>query len=317
MGQATSSTAFRTPPAQDGQAARTSGMPAAPSPAPDGQVAWALTPQQRTFFATFGYLHLPGLMRERMAEISAEFDRVFLAAGIRHDGGKHSVVVPFLDHSAVLSSLLEDPRLVAINAGVFAGAYNYLNSAGNFYVGDTPWHSDVPLRPVWPDCLRSINISFYLDPVTSGTGALRVIPGSHRAGEGFSDALIETLEERRHCERLGLEGSGIPALALETEPGDLIVFNNYLKHASFGGGDRRRMLVLNFSRSYPLEHRKDLQGIGYGGAVLAGAGPVRMAQLVEVLDAHERGGSPLPLAPDARAAYLSERERLRAHLDGA
>ena len=37
----------------------------------------------------------------------------------------------------------------------------------------------------------------------------------------------------------------MPGVALETVPGDLVVFNHLLKHASFGGSARRRMFVIN------------------------------------------------------------------------
>ena len=44
---------------------------------------------------------------------------------------------------------------------------------------------------------------------------------------------------------LGLEPHEIPGhIAVETSPGDLVVFNHKTFHASFGGGTRRRMFTV-------------------------------------------------------------------------
>ena len=40
-----------------------------------------------------------------------------------------------------------------------------------------------------------IKIPFYLDPLTRDTGALRVIPGSHRVGEPYADTIERDVRE--------------------------------------------------------------------------------------------------------------------------
>ena len=40
-----------------------------------------------------------------------------------------------------------------------------------------------------------IKIPFYLDPLTRDTGALRVIPGSHRVGEPYADTIERDIRE--------------------------------------------------------------------------------------------------------------------------
>lgn len=70
--------------------------------------------------------------------------------------------------------------------------YNYTGSDGNFYVGDTNWHSDqYKGRNVKG---KSFKMVFYLDPVTRNTGCLRVVPGSHRMGDEYAEALREALQ---------------------------------------------------------------------------------------------------------------------------
>ena len=47
-------------------------------------------------------------------------------------------------------------------------------------------------------------------------------------------------------ERRGTDGVDVLTVALETEPGDVVVFTHNLKYASFGEGTRRRMFTINY-----------------------------------------------------------------------
>ena len=94
----------------------------------------------------------------------------------------------------------------------------------------------------------TFKVAFYLDPVTRDTGCLRVIPGSHKRGDVFADGVQPIAEDSREgrTENLwGVSPDAVPAISLDSEPGDLVIFDHRLKHASFGGGNRRRMFTLN------------------------------------------------------------------------
>lgn len=252
-----------------------------------------LTEQQIAFFDTFGYLVFPGLLADSAGRIIDEFEAVWAAhggghGGRAHDGQRRSVIVPFADQSEYLSGLLDDPRIHDIAAGLLGDDFNYTAGDGNFYVGDTGWHSDGydGRRPL------SIKIAFYLDPVARETGCLRVIPGSHRVGEPLAEVLQRDL--RNSLAAWGLAGDQVPAVALESVPGDVVVFNHNLKHAAFGGSARRRMFTMNFCRRYPDDRLDELrEKIGhearflidrlYGEAMLRTAGPERMVHLEQVL----------------------------------
>lgn len=86
------------------------------------------------------------------------------------------------------------------------------------YHGSSAWHRDSELD------LASVGFACYLEPLTSTTGALQVLPGSHRHGrpDGEQDGA---------------------AIALETVPGDVIVFDEHLLHASSDGGVRHQWRV--------------------------------------------------------------------------
>ena len=217
-----------------------------------------LSQDQLDFFDTFGYLGFPGLLKDCIDKIIEEFEDVWVKAGRTHDGVTRSALVPLPDKSEYLSSLLDDPRIHDIASSICGEDFNYYSGDGNYYVGDTGWHSDgYNQRPV-----KSIKIAFYLDPVTTNSGALRVIPGSHRNIDSFGDLL----ESHLTSDIFGMSGDQIPAVALESNPGDVLVFNHRIKHSSWGGSDRRRMFTMNFSERYPDHLIPDLKDFLAGEA---------------------------------------------------
>lgn len=262
--------------------------------------------QHLRFFETFGYLRLPDLFRDEISAIADAFDHVWTANGRELDGlpddlARNSVVMPFIDQNVYLSALLDDPRVLDIGMALCGDDFNYCSSDGNVYSGDTPWHSDHFIGETY----TSIKIAFYLDPLNADTGGLRVIPGSHHLtdlyarsldaidfyGTGMSEGLPEST--------FGLEGASVPAVAMETKPGDVLVFHHGLKHASFGGGTRRRMFTLNMQSRHAEAHlgniRDDISLLAkyemeraYGSEMLRTATPSRMRHLEQRLanDSH-------------------------------
>jgi phytanoyl-CoA dioxygenase PhyH len=253
-----------------------------------------LTEQQLARFRTFGFLAFPGLLADRIERIAEEFEAIWAANGgghngQAHDGSARSCSVQFIDQSAYLSTLLDDPRIQGIAASILGDDFNYMGSDGNFYTGDTRWHSD---GYGGRGGTLHIKIAFYLDPLTRETGALRVIPGSHRVGEPFAEELQNNI--RNSEQAWGLTGDQIPAIALETIPGDILVFNHDLKHAAFGGSQRRRMFTMNCCQRYPESKLQDLRDYiaggarfwveqAYGEAMIRTAGPARMAHLEQCM----------------------------------
>lgn len=251
-----------------------------------------LTDQQVNFFNTFGYLGFPGLMADRIEEITHEFEMVWVDRGGGHNGKPHdgkarSCIVPFIDQRDRLASLVDDPRINAIATQLLGEDFNYMGSDGNYYVGDTGWHSDG-----WHPEIRHIKIAFYLDSLTKDTGCLRVIPGSHLISDQYAGKLQEQI--RKSEELWGVPGNAVPAIPLEVTPGDLLVFNHNTKHAAFGGGDHRRMFTINLCQRYPEakinELRQYISGAArfwideaYGPAMIRTATPSRMRHLEQVM----------------------------------
>ncbi|HIF20309.1 MAG TPA: hypothetical protein EYQ27_00020, partial [Gemmatimonadetes bacterium] len=176
-----------------------------------------LTEQHIERFNTFGYLGFPGLLADRADAIIEAFDEVWAERGGGHDGNDHgeaarSCIVPFIDQHEYLCSLLDDPRILAIQKGLLGDDFNYMGSDGNYYVGDTGWHSDG-----WHEGITHLKIAFYLDSLTRDTGCLRVIPGSHLRDTPYADTIMKKIGHS--VDEWGLAGDEVPAMALETNPG--------------------------------------------------------------------------------------------------
>lgn len=96
------------------------------------------------------------------------------------------------------------------------------------YHGASSWHRDTLLD------VASVGFACYLEPVTATTGALRVVPGSHRS---LADA----------------DGRSRAATAVATAPGDVIAFDEHLLHSSRGGAVRRQWRVDFVARPHPAD----------------------------------------------------------------
>ena len=98
-------------------------------------------------------------------------------------------------------------------------------------------------------------MAFYLDPTTRDTGALRVIPGSHRVGEPFADAL------ERHLRNggFGIDPSTVPQLPSNDARRPRRLHHSIKHSSSFGGSGRRRMYTMNFAERYPEDKLPELE----------------------------------------------------------
>ena len=251
-----------------------------------------LTTQQLAFFDTFGYLGFPGLLADRIDDITNDFEAIWTRHGGGHDGRPHdgtarSCIVQFIDLHDRLSTLLDDERITGMASSLLGDDFNYMGSDGNYYAGDTNWHSDGQHTEG-----LHIKIAFYLDRITRDTGCLRVIPGSHKMGDSYGDALQKHIGKSQDV--WNKTGADIPAVALETNPGDIVCFNHNTKHAAFGGSERRRMFTMNLCQRYPedrLGELRDYIGGGarfwveeaYGDAMIRTASPERMHHLEQAM----------------------------------
>ncbi|MEZ4727380.1 MAG: phytanoyl-CoA dioxygenase family protein [Caldilineaceae bacterium] len=203
-----------------------------------------LTQTQINFFHTFGYLAIPQLFTPaETAQIIEGFEWSIQqrGGGQGHDGSKRTMFGGPIEHLPAMCAILDHPGILGLISGVIGEDFNYCGGDGNYYSGDTRWHPDGN----WGQ-LFAVKVAFYLDPLTRDSGCLRVIPGSHRPDHYIRAEKINVNDSQQ---LFGVPPSEFPGnVALETQPGDVLIFNHDLYHAAFGGNQRRRMFTMNCIR---------------------------------------------------------------------
>ncbi|MGA8371272.1 MAG: phytanoyl-CoA dioxygenase family protein [Acidimicrobiales bacterium] len=112
-----------------------------------------------------------------------------------------------------------------------------VRAKGTRYFGGTAWHRDLELD------LASAGFASYLEPLDASSGALRVVKGSHRAPlPEFPDGM-PLPEGTPLLEGMPQESNNRHGEAIETEPGDVLVFDEHLWHSSVGGRTRRQWRI--------------------------------------------------------------------------
>ena len=251
-----------------------------------------LTPGQIAHFETFGFLVLRQLFTpEEAAIMKRESIEIFdeVRGSKPFTGEKWEQVQPFFERRPFSAMLVDDDRVYNIGVDLLGPDFFLIGTEGSLHVGDTPWHGGPPPE----NAVRHVKIAFYLDPLTRDTGAVRVVPGSHMCGDAFADRLED--EIRDGAETWSVAPDQVPAVVVETVPGDVVVFWHNTKHAAFGGSKRRRMFTMNFYEYVPDDRLVDFQNALanegrfwidriHGEAMLRTAGPERMVHLRQVID---------------------------------
>jgi hypothetical protein len=179
-------------------------------------------------FRAFGFAVLRQFFDPRA--LAMEVDRVLSDGLLRqppHDGEIRFQYVPMMTAETPASLSLLD-RLGAVAETLFDRPVLPTRAKGTRYFGETPWHVDSVLPVASLGCLA------YLEPTDPDTGALRVVPGSHHPP--FNEALRDLRVAR-------VRDPSLPGHVVATDPGDVILMNEHVFHAAFGGGVRRQWRV--------------------------------------------------------------------------
>jgi Phytanoyl-CoA dioxygenase (PhyH) len=204
-----------------------------------------LTEKEVRYFRTWGFLVLRDLLApDEVDRLRIEFNDAMAAAyiGNEFDGTKRHWIPMMGPAAPTFGKLAGDPRFFE-NAHQLSGVDLVLYAVdANRYVGDTNWHPD-------GGGAHSVKFTIYLDRVGAESGALRVIPLSHRAtprlaepglAPEFKEMVVTAVEEANAVADI----RSLPAVSLESAPGDVVVFDPHIFHASVGGSNDRPMCTV-------------------------------------------------------------------------
>ncbi|MFF7472120.1 phytanoyl-CoA dioxygenase family protein [Streptomyces sp. NPDC008092] len=200
-----------------------------------------------TRFRTFGFVHLREVQDDVAPAITDAFEEVFAEVFAEvfenpspagREGG--AGVSRIAERSEVLQeALLAEDRCPRLARRLLGTDVVYVGSAGVRHDGAVGWQREGGHR-----ALRLIEIVQFLEPLSARTGALRIIPGTHRRGGSWDRFAAEMADPVRF---LGMEPTEVPAFTIESAPGDLVAFDPYSYHASFGGAAGRRQITTTFA----------------------------------------------------------------------
>ncbi|TGE21413.1 phytanoyl-CoA dioxygenase [Hymenobacter aquaticus] len=229
-----------------------------------------LTPEQRSFFQQYGFLHFrgfasPGQVQD-ILRATATIQQQWLAEGREkvngvpikygHDVDGSRIVQRFAfasQYSPVLHELLQDPRFAALfpllevpggrvgeNEKDGLVINHYVNVPGSEF-SQMGWHTD-SLRDVFygKRIGPMLNVGLHLDDTPATNGGLRILPGTHH----------QSLREMIFRKKYFKDNTPDPQeLAVETEAGDLTVHDGRMWHRVarsplVGEASRRRVMYV-------------------------------------------------------------------------
>ena len=214
-----------------------------------------LTDEQIKGFETFGLV----LIREafslrEMAAIIEANDQILASVDANESNypvDENDNIVAPIERNDDLRPLIEDDRIYQPMAQLLGSDFIWGGSETHREIDsperDHTWHSDRPGDPEELAYTR-IKIMLYLQPMKKDHGALRVIPGSHRypLHEQISFFQKEHLTNPNPT-YFGMTGDEVPCFAVETVPGDMLMFNQSLYHGAYGKSPGRKYIALKFA----------------------------------------------------------------------
>ena len=191
-----------------------------------------LTEIEVSHFHAFGYVVLKNcLTPEEVQRLQRAFDRVIEndpRVDTSSDDGTRSLW-PFAEADDAFGELIEHPRIMEAMRDIDDTEFLYgggENLAAR--VDDVVWHCDF-LPP--HDTFRPVKTNVYLDEMRADDEALYVIPGTH-----FPDLAATIFRLCGHYgketggPRLRLDPRHVPAVPVETTPGDVVLWENHMWH---------------------------------------------------------------------------------------
>lgn len=245
-----------------------------PDPSHNWQAALPDPAQLRAGYARDGYAIVRGLFSApEIATIAEAFDRIWdegmrLGRSFRHGNllfrmGADPELGPILRmvqwpswRDRVLDAVRLDVRLAALLTPLVGGDLKQIINQMHWKPPgaarvDFAYHQDSRFRrpaSAFRDLAGSyVQTGIAIDPHTRDSGAMRILPGSHRRGDlglGGDGAILDQTMQDQALVAAGLDPAAIVDLVLA--PGDIALWSPYLVHGSGANrGPRDRRLYIN------------------------------------------------------------------------
>ena len=204
-----------------------------------------ITPEQKAFFDTFGFIHLrQQFSAEEMEAVTREADKLWEEQrGGGPPSGQSQNIQEMVEKGPVMTQMLVDDRIFGTVEELLGPGFIWNGSEGNLsFSTEHHWHTDRPNDPH----ATTYSFHLYLDKVRADTGSIRVIPGSHRPP--LYDDLLPLNEQAADTTMkvYGIGPTDMPGVAVESDPGDIVFFTQKLYHGVYSKQPGRRYLKLRF-----------------------------------------------------------------------
>ena len=210
-----------------------------------------ITAEQKAHWETFGFL----MLRQLFAPDEVKVLREAAIEVVNQQGGGNAFTEDpgfgmgtFMERHPELANWVDDDRIYDIPETLLGPDFFLEHTAGAVYRGDTPWHGGYsPDKPQSYKPTTHGKIAMYFDSLRKGDGCLRVIPGTHR--RPFGDRVHPLSHEADEPQSMffGVADEDVPCVALETDPGDVIVFTERVFHSAYGSKIGRLQITAEYN----------------------------------------------------------------------
>ena len=198
-----------------------------------------LTPQELDRFHADGFLIGPVVRgADAMDRTRLAIDAVLETTGFAGDPTAHRHLDARIVHELCTEQAIVERAAAILGPDLLLWHTRFFDKPPG--AGPVPWHQDKPFWPIEPDLCISVWIA--IDRADRENGCVEAIPGSHyrklphvaSTGAGRFRQMAEPSEVDE-----------TPKVTLELEPGQFVLFDRWLLHASPANSSNRRRLGLS------------------------------------------------------------------------
>ena len=209
-----------------------------------------LNNEQIAHFDTFGFVFIRNMLSETEINELSLYSQEIFNDHKKNTGENYAQLQPFFELNSKMDKFVVDKRIFDSVNRLLGDGFLWIGSEGNITTkSEHGWHPDRTGTENEVN-YRRLKVMFYLDQTTREKGCLRVIPGSqnyqmHTDIRNGTDAPPDSGKDADYI--YGIKGRDFPAYFVESNPGDVLFFNQCLWHSVYNGFPGRRYLALKFT----------------------------------------------------------------------